>query len=130
MSLNRAIALLALAFFTHLSHAHSGGLGADGCHAGALSQHCHTAPVKVDNQRAENVCVYQYVRSDDSYAYIGISNNPKRRWKEHRADGRAFTAFAAQIHACYPTRDEALSVERGLIETYCKPHRLHNKKHC
>ena len=130
MFITRAAALLALAFFTYSSHAHSGGLDADGCHAGARSRHCHSAALKVHNSRAERVCVYQYVRENGSYAYIGISNNPKRRWKEHQADGRAFTAFAAQIHSCYQTRDEALSMERGLIETYCRPHRLHNKKHC
>ena len=130
MFIIRATALLALALSAHLSYAHSGGLDADGCHAGSLSRHCHSSALKVHNRPAQRVCVYQYVRENGSYAYIGISNNPKRRWKEHRADGRPFTLFAAQIHSCYQTRDEALSMERGLIETYCKPHRLHNKKHC
>ena len=130
MFIIRAAALLALAFFTHSSHAHSGGLDAHGCHAGALARHCHVASAKVDRSPVERVCVYHYVRGDGRYAYIGISNNPERRWREHQRKGRAFTLFAAQIHACYNTRDEALSVERGLIERYCRPHGLHNKKHC
>jgi len=121
-----AIALLV----SPLLHAHSGGTDKQGCHGGSATRHCHTPTPKAsptsDNQRT---CVYIYRYTDGSNAYIGISNDPTRRWKEHSRDGKPFASLPVSVQSCYPSRREALQVERRLIKQHCRP-QLHNKTYC
>lgn len=113
-----------------LSYGHSGRTNANGCHAGSTLHHCHDGSPKSYTSPNERVCVYTFTRANKSYAYIGISNNPPRRWSEHRKDGREFIVFTPQIHSCYTTKKEALSIERAMIKEYCIQHNLHNITYC
>lgn len=108
-----------------------------GCHTRSSTgeYHCHRSKeIKKESDiprssgDKEHVCVYIYRREDGSPAYIGISNNPERRFKQHSKDGRAFAHMHRSVRSCHASRSEALAVERSLIRGKCSI--LYNKAGC
>lgn len=126
------IALVAFCLFTFAvsAHGHGGRTDADGCHSGHVERHCHNRAQtrQKSPQKAERTCVYIYGPTS-APVYIGISNNPERRWRKHSKGGRAFAGLPVDIHSCYSTRADALERERRLIEMHCRP-ALQNVTHC
>ena len=114
--------------------AHSGRTGKDGCHAGSQPHHCHGDVRQPSSRQSstgdkERVCVYIYRYVDGSPAYIGISNNPQKRWQQHSDDGRPFASLNKSVTSCYGSRRKALDVERKLIIQNCSAS-LYNRTHC
>lgn len=107
---------------------HPGRTDADRCHAGSQPHHCHEKKRNISADKDEIVCIYIY-RKDGRPVYIGISNNPERRWRQHADDGRPFANLPKSIESCHNSRREALKVERDLIIRHCNPALL-NKTHC
>ena len=122
---------IAISLVASTVEGHSGRTGKDGCHAGSQPHHCHGGTTKRPSapQSRERVCIYVYRYSDGSPAYIGISNNPQKRWGQHSDDGRPFASMSKSVTSCHNSRREALRVERELILKHCRP-RLFNKTHC
>lgn len=94
----------------------------------------HTAPPntrseQLRNRRKGRTFLYQFFNQDDPYhpeyerpCYIGITHNPRQRFKKHEKDWPQQTWLSIQqsrtkIQA-YPTWDEAKQMETELIEYY------------
>jgi predicted GIY-YIG superfamily endonuclease len=94
------------------------------------SSDCTTGNREAAPSPQSGVCVYMYIRPDETYAYIGISNNLNRRWAEHTNDGRPFAHLNRCIDSCFSQRSSAEAREESLIERFCRSHNLYNTQHC
>lgn len=70
-------------------------------------------------------CVYRHWDKDGRLLYVGCTNNPHRRWNEHRTDSLqwVFEVVASQV-TWYPTRDLALVAEWVAIDTEDPAHNV------
>jgi predicted GIY-YIG superfamily endonuclease len=62
--------------------------------------------------------VYRYVAPDGTLLYVGSTNDPDRRYREHAADRRPFVAPGVRfLVEQLPTREAAFDVEAAAIRT-------------
>lgn len=70
-----------------------------------------------DPQQREHY-VYRVFDAEGALLYIGCTNNPDRRWTEHRSDNPKWTSKAARFHLSGPYNyDTARRLEREALAT-------------
>jgi predicted GIY-YIG superfamily endonuclease len=76
-------------------------------------------------QRARTA-VYRLYDADGTPLYIGLTNDPERRFKQHRSSKPWWPQVARKVIDWYPTRDRAFLEEADAIETETP---IHNTNH-
>lgn len=59
---------------------------------------------------AEKTCLYDIVLNGE-VVYVGVTNDPKKRYSSHRSNGNAPEGSKLVIHKWYSDRTEALAAE-------------------
>lgn len=62
--------------------------------------------------------VYRFYDCNDTLIYVGITNNPVKRWALHAYEKPWWKDVALREVEWFPTREEAEAVESQLISTY------------
>ena len=70
--------------------------------------------------------VYQ-LKQGNQVVYIGITNDPARREKQHRKSGKEFDQM--ELVSQYMTAEEAQKKEQEMLEKYRKGHGGKNPKY-
>jgi len=70
-------------------------------------------------KRASRNTVNYVLRDGRKIVYRGITNNPERRYKEHKKSGKRFTSMTTSVKL---SREKARKREKKRIKRYSKNH--------
>ena len=130
--MSRAAAVLLLAaFFTSDGFAHSGGLDANGCHAGSKPYHCHRAPSEMVGNRLRcdlgsrsRECIGNSSYSSSSSVRTSPGNAratlPKRS-NPYSAKAMTYSSVSSEVVLNIQRRLETLGVYGGPIDGILGP---------